>query len=103
MYVHCYQHWAIALTSDLVKEGVYLFGHGIDPYSGGLFRHVCYTYNVFHEELMTVPRTVVAITSSGLHNVAASKGRDIKATMDTLRCRRCVESGQDMAYAATRS
>jgi GPI-anchor transamidase subunit U len=24
----------------LVQEGIYLFRHGIDPYSGGSFRHV---------------------------------------------------------------
>jgi hypothetical protein len=93
MYVHCYEHWAITLTSNPVKEGVYLFGHGIDPYSGGLFRHVCYPHNVFRTELMRAPRTTVTVASSGIHNIAASKGRDIKATMDTLRCRRCVESG----------
>lgn len=27
----------------LVQEGIYLYKHGINPYSGGSFRHVCTT------------------------------------------------------------
>ena len=33
----------VALAEALpvaVREGIYLFAHGIDPYSGGTFRHV---------------------------------------------------------------
>ncbi|KAI0802080.1 GPI transamidase subunit PIG-U [Irpex lacteus] len=34
------QQLSSPLTSyERLKEGVYLFSHGIDPYSGGLFRH----------------------------------------------------------------
>ena len=39
----------VAYTCVVVREGIYLFDHGIDPYSGGSFRHVSENTNLgFH-------------------------------------------------------
>ena len=46
MYVDVTEMVPSTLTfGDLVQEGIYLFQHGIDPYSGGMFRHVSASAN----------------------------------------------------------
>ncbi|KAK0455525.1 PIG-U-domain-containing protein [Desarmillaria tabescens] len=49
-FIHDHQ-LSSPLTSFLnLKEGIYLFNNGVDPYSGGVFRHVCslhYTFPFF--------------------------------------------------------
>jgi len=36
----------LSLHSPLVQEGIYLFNHDIDIYSGGTFRHVLFYRNI---------------------------------------------------------
>jgi hypothetical protein len=71
-------------TSSLVQEGIYLFNHDIDPYSGGSFRHVRLFYC----------RTVSTRLPSGLVTSFVVLLRDPstqfkKVGIDFVDCKRC--------------
>ena len=63
-----------------VREGIYLFEHGIDPYSGGAFRHVrrenAFVLSVPHIASVSSP-TVALLHGASINalHVASAVGR----------------------------
>ena len=63
-----------------VREGIYLFEHGIDPYSGGAFRHVsryhALVFSAPHIALVASPSVAILHSApvNALH-VASAVGR----------------------------
>ena len=85
MYVDVTEMVPSTLTfGDLVQEGIYLFQHGIDPYSGGMFRHVSACSQWKKTRLLFVA-PVAAATVTILYRATLERGYG-ETSVDNMRC-----------------
>ena len=79
----------------LVQEGIYLFNHDIDPYSGGSFRHVRV---LLADTSARLPTFCVLVTSLVvLFRDDPTQFKKISFnSLDCKRCRRCMGPGPDL-------
>lgn len=64
-----------------VREGVYLFENGIDPYSGGVFRQV----SIVASSKKTLLRNILVTTALGnIFNRATAMAYCIRARVDPV-------------------
>jgi hypothetical protein len=81
----------------LVQEGIYLFRHGIDPYSGGSFRHVRIQLDCAHAsetDISIVSTRAVPLLDRHPHVVDTSN-----AAVDILRRHRGMGTSEYMAFS----
>ena len=84
------------LTRSVVKEGLYLFQHGFNPYSSGLFHHVRGAQANLWLRVETLAATTILVV---IHDGSTSQSDLITFLMDISRRIRRVEPCSHMESA----
>jgi hypothetical protein len=82
----CLYTWMDQTECNKVREGIYLFNNGVDPYSGGTFRQVCSLG--YENEIRADIASIVPVIFVSFRHCPSSNGYHFVNIMDTIRhCR----------------